>query len=131
MKAAQDSTRSSRCQQATPVLLRILQDVPVRHTGSWVLLLRNTTALIKVFASRIIFSISSISITLPPLYRGSMRWFATFMKLLFEQYKHLKLQPLKKITDTDLPYQSIVDIGNHYAAKDHFHLVSFIKKIIS
>jgi len=33
------------------------------------------------------------------------------MKLLFEQYKHLKLQPLKKITDTDLPYQSIVDTG--------------------
>jgi len=40
-----------------------------------------------------------------------MRWFATLMKLLFEQYKHLKLQPLKKITDTDFPYQSIVDTG--------------------
>jgi hypothetical protein len=64
--------------------------------------------------------------TLPPLYNGSMRWFATFMKLLLEQYKHLKLQPLKKITLTDLPYQSIVDIGITMPLK-----INFIKSPLS
>lgn len=42
------------------------------------------------------------------------------MKLLLEQYKHLKLHPLKKTTDTDLPYQSIVDMGITMPLKINF-----------